>query len=94
MHMVHLCSVWIGLFKLNVTCCLILKPTPPEPEVAPPVKAEPENIAPVAPPPAEDVDETWEEKEDKLDAENIKPQSPTPTSPTEQKYQYKAGNEW
>uniref|UniRef100_A0A9J7ZUS1 Eukaryotic translation initiation factor 4 gamma, 1a n=1 Tax=Cyprinus carpio carpio TaxID=630221 RepID=A0A9J7ZUS1_CYPCA len=50
---------------------------------------EPESTAPVAPPPAEDVDETWEEKEDKLDAENIKPQSPTLSLPTEQKYQYK-----
>ncbi|KAG1932736.1 eukaryotic translation initiation factor 4 gamma 1 isoform X2 [Pimephales promelas] len=66
------------------------EPTPPEPEVAPVVEAEPENTPPVAPPPPEDLDETWEEKEDKLDAENIKPQSPTPTSPTEQKYQYKA----
>ncbi|XP_016148261.1 eukaryotic translation initiation factor 4 gamma 1-like, partial [Sinocyclocheilus grahami] len=65
------------------------EPTPPEPEATPPVKAEPESPAPVVPPPAEDVDETWEEKEDKLDAENIKPQSPTPSSPTEQKYQYK-----
>ncbi|XP_016395654.1 eukaryotic translation initiation factor 4 gamma 1-like [Sinocyclocheilus rhinocerous] len=63
--------------------------TPPEPEATPPVKAEPESPAPMVPPPAEDVDETWEEKEDKLDAENIKPQSPTPSSPTEQKYQYK-----
>uniref|UniRef100_A0A673HH11 Eukaryotic translation initiation factor 4 gamma 1-like n=1 Tax=Sinocyclocheilus rhinocerous TaxID=307959 RepID=A0A673HH11_9TELE len=52
-------------------------------------EAEPESPAPMVPPPAEDVDETWEEKEDKLDAENIKPQSPTPSSPTEQKYQYK-----
>uniref|UniRef100_A0A671Q1G8 Eukaryotic translation initiation factor 4 gamma 1-like n=1 Tax=Sinocyclocheilus anshuiensis TaxID=1608454 RepID=A0A671Q1G8_9TELE len=65
------------------------EPTPPEPEATPPVKAEPESPAPVVPPPAEDVDETWEEKEDKLDAENIKPQSPTPSSPTEQIYQYK-----
>ncbi|KAK7155995.1 hypothetical protein R3I94_006155 [Phoxinus phoxinus] len=63
------------------------EPTPPEPEVAPAVEAEPENTPPVAPPPPEDLDETWEEKEDKLDAENIKP---TPTSPIELKYQYKA----
>lgn len=75
------------MIKVKVTCCLVLKHTPPEPEATPPVKAEPQSTAPVAPPPAEDVDETWEEKEDKLDAENIKPQSP----PTEQKYQYKEG---
>ncbi|XP_052431777.1 eukaryotic translation initiation factor 4 gamma 1 isoform X2 [Carassius gibelio] len=65
------------------------EPTPPEPEATPPEKAEPESTTPVAPPPIEDVDETWEEKEDKLDAENMKPQSPTPISLTNQKYQYK-----
>ncbi|XP_016111957.1 eukaryotic translation initiation factor 4 gamma 1-like [Sinocyclocheilus grahami] len=70
---------------MEVSCCLVLKPTPPEPEATPPVKAEPES----APPPAEELEETWEEKEDKLDAENIKPESPTLSSPTEQKYQYK-----
>ena len=46
---------------------------------------------PYAPPPTEEVEETWEEKEDKLDAENIQPQSPAPATPTEQKYQYKEG---
>ncbi|XP_051535237.1 eukaryotic translation initiation factor 4 gamma 1-like isoform X2 [Myxocyprinus asiaticus] len=66
------------------------EPTPPEPVATPPVKVEPESTAPVAPPPAEAADETWEEKEDKLDAENINPRSPTPDTPTEQKYQYKA----
>uniref|UniRef100_A0AAY4E7W5 Eukaryotic translation initiation factor 4 gamma, 1a n=1 Tax=Denticeps clupeoides TaxID=299321 RepID=A0AAY4E7W5_9TELE len=35
----------------------------------------PEEPCPIAPP-VEDVEETWEEKEDKLDAENIKPQRP------------------
>lgn len=70
----------------------VLKPTPPEPEATPIVKAEPVSSAPVAPPPAEEVDETWEEKEDKLDAENIKPESPT--TPTDQKYQYKAGTSY
>ncbi|TRY92224.1 hypothetical protein DNTS_023800 [Danionella cerebrum] len=65
------------------------EPAPPEPEITPTVKAEPEIPVAVAPPPAEDLEETWEEKEDKLDAENIKPQSPSPSSPTEQKYQYK-----
>uniref|UniRef100_A0A8C1L3Y2 Eukaryotic translation initiation factor 4 gamma 1 n=1 Tax=Cyprinus carpio TaxID=7962 RepID=A0A8C1L3Y2_CYPCA len=78
-----------SMVEVKVSCCLVLKPTPPEPEATPPVKAEPESSAPVAPPPAEDVDETWEEKEDKLDAENIKPESPTRSSPSEQKYQYK-----
>uniref|UniRef100_A0AAY4E845 Eukaryotic translation initiation factor 4 gamma 1 n=1 Tax=Denticeps clupeoides TaxID=299321 RepID=A0AAY4E845_9TELE len=48
-----------------------------------------EEPCPIAPP-VEDVEETWEEKEDKLDAENIKPQRPEAASPTEQKYQYKA----
>uniref|UniRef100_A0A8C1WH53 Eukaryotic translation initiation factor 4 gamma 1 n=1 Tax=Cyprinus carpio TaxID=7962 RepID=A0A8C1WH53_CYPCA len=62
------------------------EPTPPEPEATPPVKAEPESSAPVAPPPAEDVDETWEEKEDKLDAENIKPEKQwKPLDPEEKK---------
>uniref|UniRef100_A0A8C1W9I9 Eukaryotic translation initiation factor 4 gamma 1 n=1 Tax=Cyprinus carpio TaxID=7962 RepID=A0A8C1W9I9_CYPCA len=55
-------------------------------EATPPVKAEPESSAPVAPPPAEDVDETWEEKEDKLDAENIKPEKQwKPLDPEEKK---------
>lgn len=54
----------------------------------PPVKSEQNEPAPIAPPPAEEVEETWEEKEDKLDAENIQP---TPATPTEQKYQYKEG---
>uniref|UniRef100_A0A9J7ZM61 Eukaryotic translation initiation factor 4 gamma 1 n=1 Tax=Cyprinus carpio carpio TaxID=630221 RepID=A0A9J7ZM61_CYPCA len=62
------------------------EPTPPEPEATPPVKAGPESSAPVAPPPAEDVDETWEEKEDKLDAENIKPEKQwKPLDPEEKK---------
>ncbi|XP_059389520.1 eukaryotic translation initiation factor 4 gamma 1-like, partial [Carassius carassius] len=65
------------------------EPTPPEPEATPQLKAEPESPAPVAPPPAEELEETWEEKEDKLDAENIKPESPTQSSPTIKKYHYK-----
>ncbi|XP_060799381.1 eukaryotic translation initiation factor 4 gamma 1-like isoform X2 [Neoarius graeffei] len=60
-----------------------------EPEVMPPVKLDQAEPAPVARPPVEEVEETWEEKEDKLDAENIQPQSPAPATPTEQKYQYK-----
>ncbi|XP_076833025.1 eukaryotic translation initiation factor 4 gamma 1 isoform X1 [Brachyhypopomus gauderio] len=65
------------------------EPSPPQPEATPPAKAEREDPAPVAQTPVEEVDETWEEKEDKLDAENIQPQSPTQATPTEQKYQYK-----
>uniref|UniRef100_A0AAY4EAH7 Eukaryotic translation initiation factor 4 gamma n=1 Tax=Denticeps clupeoides TaxID=299321 RepID=A0AAY4EAH7_9TELE len=77
-------------------CASLLSPhvqTVPTPE---PVHAQsaglslPEEPCPIAPP-VEDVEETWEEKEDKLDAENIKPQRPEAASPTEQKYQYKAG---
>uniref|UniRef100_A0AAY4E7Z3 Eukaryotic translation initiation factor 4 gamma, 1a n=1 Tax=Denticeps clupeoides TaxID=299321 RepID=A0AAY4E7Z3_9TELE len=76
-------------------CASLLSPhvqTVPTPE---PVHAQsaglslPEEPCPIAPP-VEDVEETWEEKEDKLDAENIKPQRPEAASPTEQKYQYKA----
>ncbi|KAL6472010.1 hypothetical protein MHYP_G00206600 [Metynnis hypsauchen] len=65
------------------------EPVPPQPEAVTLAKTEREEPAPVAPPPAEEVEETWEEKEDKLDAENIQPQSSAPATPTEQKYQYK-----
>lgn len=34
------------------------------------------------------MEETWEEKEDKLDTENIEPET---AKPVEQKYQYKEG---
>ncbi|XP_029111212.1 eukaryotic translation initiation factor 4 gamma 1 isoform X2 [Scleropages formosus] len=51
--------------------------------LAPPVDAEESHPAP---PTAEEVDETWEEKEDKLDAENIEPKA---HKPSDQKYQYK-----
>uniref|UniRef100_A0A8B9KDM9 Eukaryotic translation initiation factor 4 gamma 1 n=1 Tax=Astyanax mexicanus TaxID=7994 RepID=A0A8B9KDM9_ASTMX len=64
-------------------------PVVKEPEATPPAKPEWEEPTPVAPPPVEEVDETWEEKEDKLDAENIQPQGSAPATPTEQKYQYK-----
>jgi len=59
------------------------KPTP-EPEVA---QKEP-SPAPTPSPPAEELEETWEEKEDKLDTENIEPEA---SKPVEQKYQYKEG---
>ncbi|XP_073705918.1 eukaryotic translation initiation factor 4 gamma 1a isoform X2 [Garra rufa] len=54
----------------------------PEPEVA---QKEP-SPAPTPAPPAEESDETWEEKEDKLGTENIEPEA---SKPVEQKYQYK-----
>ncbi|XP_016103621.1 eukaryotic translation initiation factor 4 gamma 1a isoform X10 [Sinocyclocheilus grahami] len=54
----------------------------PEPEVA---QKEP-SPAPTPAPPAEESDETWEDKEDKLDPENIEPEA---SKPVEQKYQYK-----
>uniref|UniRef100_A0A6Q2XE38 Eukaryotic translation initiation factor 4 gamma 1 n=1 Tax=Esox lucius TaxID=8010 RepID=A0A6Q2XE38_ESOLU len=57
---------------------------PSEPEQATPTSAsDAEEPRPAATPAAEEVDETWEEKEDKLDAENIEPQS------GDLKYQYK-----
>lgn len=56
----------------------------PEPEVA---QKEP-SPAPTPTPPAEELEETWEEKEDKLDTENIEPDA---SKPVEQKYQYKEG---
>lgn len=56
----------------------------PEPEVA---QKEP-SPAPTPSPPAEELEETWEEKEDKLDTENIEPEA---SKPVEQKYQYKEG---
>ena len=51
---------------------------------------EPVKPRPATPPatPAEDPEQTWEEKEDKLDAENIEPKT------VEQKYQYKEGKVW
>ncbi|XP_026994560.1 eukaryotic translation initiation factor 4 gamma 1 isoform X3 [Tachysurus fulvidraco] len=65
------------------------KEPPPKPEPMPLTKSEQAEPAPVAPPPVEDMEETWEEKEDKLDAENLQRRSPAPATPTEQKYQYK-----
>ncbi|XP_051984947.1 eukaryotic translation initiation factor 4 gamma 1a isoform X1 [Xyrauchen texanus] len=54
----------------------------PEPEV---VQKEPSPaLAPV--PPAEELEESWEEKEDNHDTENIEPEAP---KPMELKYQYK-----
>lgn len=47
-----------------------------------------EDPCPAATPAPEEVDETWEEKEDKLDAENVKPET---SKPVDLKYQYKEG---
>ncbi|KAI1893865.1 hypothetical protein AGOR_G00128060 [Albula goreensis] len=60
--------------------------SPPEPEQAQsqPIQADAEDPQPA--PAAEEVEETWEEKEDKLDAENIEPDA---VKPGDQKYQYK-----
>ncbi|XP_029571517.1 eukaryotic translation initiation factor 4 gamma 1 isoform X8 [Salmo trutta] len=58
--------------------------SPPEPEQATPTSAsDAKEPRPAATPAVEEVDETWEEKEDKLDAENIEPK------PEDLKYQYK-----
>uniref|UniRef100_A0A673YSF7 Eukaryotic translation initiation factor 4 gamma 1 n=1 Tax=Salmo trutta TaxID=8032 RepID=A0A673YSF7_SALTR len=55
-----------------------------EPEQATPTSAsDAKEPRPAATPAVEEVDETWEEKEDKLDAENIEPK------PEDLKYQYK-----
>ncbi|XP_030630375.1 eukaryotic translation initiation factor 4 gamma 1a [Chanos chanos] len=56
------------------------EPAPTQAEAADPRPATPPARAP------EESEETWEEKEDKLDAENIEPEAP---KPVEQKYQYK-----
>lgn len=94
----HFCFTTVDLLGHSATCeeytCAIMnhlyrfqpeeeKPAP-EPEVA---QKEP-SPAPTPTPPAEELEETWEEKEDKLDTENIEPDA---SKPVEQKYQYKEG---
>uniref|UniRef100_A0A8C8IH82 Eukaryotic translation initiation factor 4 gamma 1 n=1 Tax=Oncorhynchus tshawytscha TaxID=74940 RepID=A0A8C8IH82_ONCTS len=60
------------------------KESTPEPEQATPTSAsDAKEPRPANTPAVEEVDETWEEKEDKLDAENIEPK------PEDLKYQYK-----
>lgn len=64
---------------------------PEEKELTPepaPVEVQPPEPCPAASPSPEETDETWEEKEDKLDTENIEPET---AKPVEQKYQYKEG---
>uniref|UniRef100_A0A8C7YZ49 Eukaryotic translation initiation factor 4 gamma 1 n=1 Tax=Oryzias sinensis TaxID=183150 RepID=A0A8C7YZ49_9TELE len=62
------------------------KESPPQSRpLPPPPKAQPLATSPAAP---EEVDLTWEDKEDKLDAENIQPESPT-SNDSDKKYQYK-----
>lgn len=63
----------------------------PEEELVPepaPVEVQPSEPRPAASPSPEETEETWEEKEDKLDTENIEPET---AKPVEQKYQYKEG---
>ncbi|KAK3534830.1 hypothetical protein QTP86_026435 [Hemibagrus guttatus] len=55
----------------------------PEPA---PVEVQPSEPCPAASPSPEETEETWEEKEDKLDTENIEPET---SKSVEQKYQYK-----
>ncbi|XP_066565140.1 eukaryotic translation initiation factor 4 gamma 1 isoform X3 [Amia ocellicauda] len=62
-----------------------VKESPSEPDQAQITAPAPESEEPQHPP-AEETDETWEEKEDKLDAENIEPDA---LKPGDQKYQYK-----
>ncbi|KAL0973365.1 hypothetical protein UPYG_G00202500 [Umbra pygmaea] len=58
--------------------------SPSEPQLATPTSAlDADEPRPANTPVAEEVEETWEEKEDKLDAENIEPK------PGDLKYQYK-----
>ncbi|MGH0144685.1 UNVERIFIED_CONTAM: hypothetical protein FKN15_036169 [Acipenser sinensis] len=56
---------------------------PEQAQPAAPISAEPEAARPPAP---EETDETWEEKEDKLDTENIEPDQ---LKPGDLKYKYK-----
>lgn len=58
--------------------------SPPE-QATPTSASDAEEPRPAATPAVAEVDETWEEKEDKLDAENIEPK------PEDLKYQYKEG---
>lgn len=57
----------------------------PEPVL---IEVQPSEPRPAASPSPEETDETWEEKEDKLDTENVEPES---AKSVEQKYQYKEG---
>ncbi|KAF4094068.1 hypothetical protein AMELA_G00008870 [Ameiurus melas] len=58
----------------------------PEEKVLVPVEVLPSEHRSAASPSPEEMDETWEEKEDKLDTENIGPET---EKPVELKYQYK-----
>uniref|UniRef100_A0A673H310 Eukaryotic translation initiation factor 4 gamma 1-like n=1 Tax=Sinocyclocheilus rhinocerous TaxID=307959 RepID=A0A673H310_9TELE len=77
--------------KMSEICAFInlLYPFQPEeekPALEPEVAQKEPSPAPTPAPPAEESDETWEDKEDKLDTENIEPEA---SKPVEQKYQYK-----
>ncbi|XP_026061836.1 eukaryotic translation initiation factor 4 gamma 1-like isoform X3 [Carassius auratus] len=62
------------------------EPEEEEPAPEPEVSQEEPSPAPTPAPPAEESDETWEDKEDKLDTENTEPDA---SKTVEQKYQYK-----
>uniref|UniRef100_A0A672LEK3 Eukaryotic translation initiation factor 4 gamma 1-like n=1 Tax=Sinocyclocheilus grahami TaxID=75366 RepID=A0A672LEK3_SINGR len=75
--------------SLQKPCINLLYPFQPEeekPALEPEVAQKEPSPAPTPAPPAEESDETWEDKEDKLDTENIEPEA---SKPVEQKYQYK-----
>uniref|UniRef100_A0A8C7YYT4 Eukaryotic translation initiation factor 4 gamma 1 n=1 Tax=Oryzias sinensis TaxID=183150 RepID=A0A8C7YYT4_9TELE len=76
----------LDAFKEVCTLLPLLFSSPPQSRpLPPPPKAQPLATSPAAP---EEVDLTWEDKEDKLDAENIQPESPT-SNDSDKKYQYK-----
>ncbi|XP_063061061.1 eukaryotic translation initiation factor 4 gamma 1-like isoform X2 [Engraulis encrasicolus] len=64
---------------------------PPEPEKATPPPPK-EIVQPPVAPPAEEVDETWEEKEDKLDAENIQPRRSPSATPSDNSQSQRASS--
>uniref|UniRef100_A0A9J7ZUA7 Eukaryotic translation initiation factor 4 gamma, 1a n=1 Tax=Cyprinus carpio carpio TaxID=630221 RepID=A0A9J7ZUA7_CYPCA len=64
----------------------LFQPEEEKPALEPEVAQKEPSPAPTPAPPAEESDETWEDKEDKLDTENIEPEA---SKPVEQKYQYK-----
>uniref|UniRef100_A0AAY4AC25 Eukaryotic translation initiation factor 4 gamma 1 n=1 Tax=Denticeps clupeoides TaxID=299321 RepID=A0AAY4AC25_9TELE len=76
---VKCCQPPLFFFILKPEVEPVPEPVPPKVELAEPRTATPPVITP------DDSEETWEEKEDKLDAENIEPDAPK----VEQKYQYK-----
>uniref|UniRef100_A0A8C1G7D3 Eukaryotic translation initiation factor 4 gamma 1-like n=1 Tax=Cyprinus carpio TaxID=7962 RepID=A0A8C1G7D3_CYPCA len=66
--------------------CIIWHPEEEKPAPEPEVAQKEPSPAPTPAPPPEESDETWEDKEDKLDTENTEPEA---SKLVEQKYQYK-----